>query len=90
MQSHEAANKRFLTTAGNFNNRVIVDLVRKNFPEFSEAMPSASVKGGNYPAEGNFKIDNARSKFSGLSMKSLRILLLRQLLRSKQQELKTK
>lgn len=62
MQLPGAANKRFLTTAGNFSNRVIVDLVRKNFPEFNEAMPSASVKGGNYPAEGIFQIDNARSR----------------------------
>jgi hypothetical protein len=41
---------------------VIVDLIRKDFPEFSEAMPSASVKGGNYPAEGIFQIDNTRSR----------------------------
>lgn len=56
-----AANKRFLITAGYFNNRVIVDLIRKHFPEYHSALPSESVEGGNYPEGGAFKTDNTRS-----------------------------
>lgn len=57
-----ASNKRFLVTAGNFNNRLIVDLIRKHFPEYHSVLPSESVDGGNYPEGGTFKTDNTRSK----------------------------
>ena len=38
-----------------------MDVIRKHFPEYHSVLPSESVEGGRYPAEGAFKIDNARS-----------------------------
>lgn len=61
MELPAAANKRFLIAAGQYNNRSIVDLIRKHFPECHSALPSESVEGGNYPEGGTFKIDTTRS-----------------------------
>jgi nucleoside-diphosphate-sugar epimerase len=56
----DAANKRFFTTAGYFSNREIMELTKKNFPEFKEKLPSDSVPGGSYP-DGVYKYDNTRA-----------------------------
>lgn len=61
MEFPAAANQRFLATGGYYNNRLIVDLIRKHFPEYHSVLPSESVEGGNYPPGGTFKIDNTRS-----------------------------
>lgn len=72
MESTTAANKRFLVAAGSYNNRIIVDLVRQNFPEYYSALPLESAEGGNYSDGGTFKIDNIRSKeVLGISYRSL-------------------
>ncbi|KAL6400059.1 NAD dependent epimerase/dehydratase [Ilyonectria robusta] len=42
----EAAGKRFFVTAGYFSNREIVDIIRRNFPEYHSVLPSESAKGG--------------------------------------------
>ncbi|KIM96615.1 hypothetical protein OIDMADRAFT_58925 [Oidiodendron maius Zn] len=47
-----AAKERFLISAGSFNNSLIVDLIRRNFPEYSFALPLASAGEGDYPVEG--------------------------------------
>jgi hypothetical protein len=72
MELSEAGNQRFLTSAGSFNNRLIVDIIRKHFPEFRSVLPSEAMEGGNYPTEGTFKIDNSRSvKVLGVGYKDL-------------------
>lgn len=72
MQLPAAANQRFLAHGGEFNNRLIVDLIRKHFPEYDSALPPQSAEGGDYPAEGAFEVDNARSKeVLGIKYKAL-------------------
>jgi nucleoside-diphosphate-sugar epimerase len=62
MELPAAANERFLLAAGQYNNRLIVEVIRKRFPEYKDALPSQEVKGGDYPADGTFKIGNEKSK----------------------------
>ncbi|KAK0634571.1 hypothetical protein B0T17DRAFT_502211 [Bombardia bombarda] len=56
----EAGGKRLFTTAGLFSNAEIVEIVRKNFPEYKDKLPGPEVKGGELPAESErFKFDNS-------------------------------
>ncbi|KAH8589880.1 hypothetical protein B0O99DRAFT_522334 [Bisporella sp. PMI_857] len=72
MQLPAAANQRFLAHGGAYNNRTIVELIRKNFPEYQSALPPSSVEGGDYPAEGVFSVDNTRSiQVLGIKYKAL-------------------
>ncbi|KAL3427609.1 NAD dependent epimerase/dehydratase [Phlyctema vagabunda] len=67
-----AANKRFFITAGYFSNREVVDLIRKNFPEYAAKLPGKDVKGGDYPEGGIYKFDNSRVKeVLGIEFRSL-------------------
>ncbi|KAK3934436.1 hypothetical protein QBC46DRAFT_359014 [Diplogelasinospora grovesii] len=59
--SGAADNKRFFVVAGHFNTRQVVDAIRRNFPEYSSALPDASLQGGDFPEGGLFKVDNRRS-----------------------------
>lgn len=56
----EAADKRFFTTAGYFSNKEIADIIRKNFPEYHDALPTPETPGGDYPKE-IYKFDNKRT-----------------------------
>jgi len=68
----EAANKRFFVTAGYFSNKEIADIIRKNFPEYKDKLPSPETKGGDYPEAGVYKYDNSRSlKVLGLKYRPL-------------------
>ncbi|KAF2761457.1 NAD(P)-binding protein [Pseudovirgaria hyperparasitica] len=61
-EAPNAGNKRFFVTeGGHFNNRLIVDIIRKNFPEYESQLPSPDVKGGEYPADGVFTANNKQS-----------------------------
>lgn len=60
MEFPEAAGKRFFATAGYFTNREIVEVVRKNFPEYADALPKEDVQGGGFPEAGWAKLDNSR------------------------------
>ncbi len=72
MELPAAANQRFLTSGGYYCNKAIVDIIRKNFPEYHSALPSESVEGGRYPPGGHFKIDNSRSRnVLGIEFKEL-------------------
>lgn len=70
MEVDAAAGKRFFTVSGYFCNRDVASLIRKNFPEYADALPE-SAKGGDMPSE-LFKIDNSNArdvlgiKFKGL------------------------
>ncbi|KAI9661063.1 MAG: methylglyoxal reductase (NADPH-dependent) gre2 [Bathelium mastoideum] len=57
-----AANKRFFITAGYFSNKLMGEVLRKHFPEYASQLPSEATPGGDFPAEGIFKIDNTRAK----------------------------
>ncbi len=58
----EAANKRFFVTAGYFSNEEIADIIRENYPELKDKVPTKGTKGGEYPTDGLYKYDNSRTK----------------------------
>ena len=67
-----AADKRFFITAGYFSNKEIVEIVRKHFPEYRNALPTSETKGGDYPEGGVYKYDNSRAvKVLGLKFRTL-------------------
>lgn len=63
-EKDEAANKRFFTLSGYFSNKEIINIIRKNFPQYKD-LPSDSTPGGDYPAapgsDGLYKYNNQRS-----------------------------
>lgn len=72
MEVPEAGGKRFFITAGYFSNKEIIDIIRKNFPEYADQLPAEDVKGGDYPAAGVYKYDNSRVKeVLGIKFKGL-------------------
>lgn len=60
----EADNKRFFFTSGYFSNKELLEIIRKNFPEYKDKLPGSDATGPgvDYPAEGVYKIDNKRTK----------------------------
>jgi nucleoside-diphosphate-sugar epimerase len=62
IESNKFGGQRVLAAAGYFSNKVIVESVRKNFPEYIDRLPGADIKSGDYPEGGLFKIDNSRFK----------------------------
>ncbi|KAK4242195.1 hypothetical protein C8A03DRAFT_40468 [Achaetomium macrosporum] len=56
----EAGGKRLFTTAGLFSNAELAQIVRRNFPEYAERLPTEATKGGELPPEGErYKFDNS-------------------------------
>lgn len=67
----EAADKRFFVVTGYFSNKEIVEIIRKNFPEYQKQLPGPDVKGGARPDK-IFSYDNKRSTdILGLKFRSL-------------------
>jgi len=65
----EASGARLFTTAGEFSNAEIVEIVRKNFPEYADVLPDeeAAKSGALAPADQRFKFDNtATTKLLGI------------------------
>lgn len=72
MELPEAANKRFFIAANYFSNKEICEIIRKNFPEYQNNLPTVDIKGGDYPKEGLYKFDNSRtSRMLGIKFRSL-------------------
>lgn len=74
MEKDEAAGKRFLISAGNFSNRMIVDIIRNEYPELRHLLPEGeALKSGDFPEDGNYnRASNAQSKeLLGVSYRSL-------------------
>ena len=68
----DAASKRFLVTAGHLNHVQIADILRDNFPQSKDKLPAPGTKGGGFPAEGMYSVDNSRSKkVLGIEYRSL-------------------
>ena len=61
IETPAAGGKRFFVTSGYFSNSKIAEVVRKDFPEYKDVAPDASVPGGRMPDQ-VFKIDNSRTK----------------------------
>ena len=62
MEKDAAANKRFFITEGYFSNKQILEIIRKDFPQYKDVLAPESVEGGDYPKDGVYKIDNKRVK----------------------------
>ena len=72
----EAAGRRFFITAGYFSNKEIAEIIRKNFPEYTDELPAKDVKGGDYPPEGLYKYDNSRTvrQFADDNSRTVKVL----------------
>jgi nucleoside-diphosphate-sugar epimerase len=57
----EAAGKRFLTTAGYFSNKEIIDVIRKHFPDLADKLPAEGSVENDRPAD-VYQYDNSRSR----------------------------
>ena len=65
LEKDVAAGQRFFVTAGNFNNRMICEIIRDKFPEYRDRLPEGeeSLRPGDYPADGQYyRYDNGKSK----------------------------
>ncbi|GAM88018.1 hypothetical protein ANO11243_060470 [Dothideomycetidae sp. 11243] len=62
IEVEQAANKRFFVTAGHFSNKEIAAIIRKDFPQYKDQLPTDTTPGGDYPSGGVFKVDNSRVK----------------------------
>ena len=58
----EAGGKRFFLVSGHFNNKLLGQTLRKNFPDLADKLPTEKTAGGDYPEGGVFKVDNSRSR----------------------------
>lgn len=58
----EAGGKRFFVTAGNISNQEIADIIKTNFPELADRLPSTAEPNSGYPEGGVYSADNSRSK----------------------------
>lgn len=68
----EAANERFLVTAGHYDNKVIVEIIREEFPQLKERLPSRDLA-GDLPTD-VYKFDNSKSvNLLGVNYQSLRV-----------------
>lgn len=58
----ELGGHRLFTTAGYFSNKAVLEIVRKNFPELKDKLPSEDVKGGEQPPKDKvFVLDNSET-----------------------------
>lgn len=72
MEKEGAANKRFFITTGYFSNKEIADIIRKNYPQYKDVLPTSETKGGDYPKEGLYKYNTERvRKVLGVEFRSL-------------------
>lgn len=61
IETPDAGGKRFFVVSSEyFSNREILNVIRKNFPEYRDQLPAEDVKGGEQPEFA--KIDNSRVK----------------------------
>jgi nucleoside-diphosphate-sugar epimerase len=64
LPSSVVGNQRFLLTGDeHYNNKRIVEIIRKRFSaEYSSVLPGENVEGGVYPATGFADTDNKKSR----------------------------
>ncbi|KAF2673135.1 NAD(P)-binding protein [Microthyrium microscopicum] len=64
-EGEEMAGKRVMAVGGYYSNKEIVDIVRKEFPEYAGRLPEESSEGGDFPGgsvQNYFKFDNGRAR----------------------------
>lgn len=58
----ELGGRRLFTTAGQFSNKALLDLVRKNFPELKDKLPAENAKSGELPPKDKLAlVDNSET-----------------------------
>jgi nucleoside-diphosphate-sugar epimerase len=63
LPSSVVGGQRFLVTGDvHYNNKTVVEIIRKRFAEYNDVLPSEGVEGGVYPAGGFADTDNSKSK----------------------------
>lgn len=72
-EKEAAGGKRFFITSREyFSNQLIVDIVKKNFPEYIAALPEKSEPNKGLPEGGLYEADNSRSReLLGITYKPL-------------------
>jgi nucleoside-diphosphate-sugar epimerase len=65
-----AANRRYLLTAGHFNNREIWEIIMRRFPKYAPVLPLDDGAGG-YPSKGVYKFNSSASHDLGLEYRTL-------------------
>jgi nucleoside-diphosphate-sugar epimerase len=58
----EAGGNCYLACGAPYNNKMIVDIIKKNFPEYSAVLPDDNVEGGTFPVEGVFTVDASKAE----------------------------
>ncbi|KAI2627721.1 3-beta hydroxysteroid dehydrogenase/isomerase family protein [Hypoxylon sp. NC1633] len=74
LEKPEAADQRFLVTAGNYSNAEIAQIIGEEYPEFRDRMPvGEALKPGQRPATGVNGYNNGKSvEVLGMEYRSLR------------------
>lgn len=72
LERPEAGGKRFFVVAGRFSNNQIASIVRKNYPQLADKLPTAEEPNDGFPEGGVYDADHSRSvEILGLKYKSL-------------------
>lgn len=73
LEKEAAGGKRFfISSEDHFSNQMIVDIVRKNFPQYAAELPEKSEPNHGLPEGGCYTANNTRSKeVLGLTYTSL-------------------
>ena len=72
LETPEAANQRFLVTAGYFCNKELVDIVREHHGRLRNQLPAEDSAGGGYPQGGIYQVDSGKVvKMLGITWKKL-------------------
>ena len=73
-EKDEAGGKRFFIVSGHFCNKEIAEIIREEFPELKDNLPTGdALQPGAYPEQGTYGFDSSRSKnVLGLTYRSLR------------------
>jgi len=62
IESSETDGQRVFTATGHYNNQELIEIIRKNFPEYADKLPSENANGGGLPAGGVYQANNSRFK----------------------------
>jgi nucleoside-diphosphate-sugar epimerase len=59
--SAKIGNERYFVTAGHFSGKGLVDIIRKDFPEYKDQLTREGTEDSAYPKEGVYKVNNKKA-----------------------------
>lgn len=73
LEKDSAGGKRFfISSENNFSNQMIVDIIKKEFPQYATGLPEEREPNNGLPEEGCYTANNTRSKeILGVSYRAL-------------------